>query len=191
MKKSSRALFLAVIGLALVAVVLVVTRLPMPLDTLPLTQVFDDSPQGFTIRYPADWDYTIPIHGLILFGPNATLFQAKPGPTFTIQRLGPLAAFGALEEALDLYLRRGPLREDRLWEQQGQITTTTLRNRPALRVEITGREFQDSPESRVNILATLAQNTFVYVIAMTAPLENWPAVERTLQAMLDSLEILE
>jgi hypothetical protein len=191
MRKSNRVLFLAVIGLALVAVVLVVARLAMPLDTLPLTQVFDDSPQGFTIRYPADWDYTIPIQGLILFGPNATLFQARPGPTFTIQRLGPLATFGSLEEALDLYLRRGPLREDRFWEQQGQITSITFRNRPALRVEIAGREFEDSPESRVNILATLAQNTFVYIIAMTAPLENWAAVERTLQAMLDSLEILE
>jgi hypothetical protein len=191
MTKRVRPLPLVVIGLALIAVLLVVARLASPVGALSLTQVFDESPQGFTIRYPAEWQYTIPMQGLMLLGPSATLFQARPGPTFTVQRLGPLGTFGSLEEAFDLYLRRGPLREDRFWEQQEEISGFTFDSRPALRVEIAGREFEDSPESRARILATLAQNTFVYVIALTAPQESWSAVEPTLQAMLDSLDILE
>lgn len=191
MARGNRLLLLAVIGLALLVLTLLAARLAAPAGALPLTQVFDASPQGFTMRYPADWDYSIPMQGLMLLGPQATLFQATPGPTFTVQRLGPLGTFGSLEAALDLYLRRGPLRADRFWQQQGEVSSGAFRDRPALRVEIAGRENADSPESRGRIVATLAQNTFVYIIALTAPLTDWAAVEPTLQAMLDSLEILE
>ncbi len=191
MRQYSRPLIVSFSLIALIVIVLLANRSPSLNAGLPLTQVFDDSPQGFTVRYPAEWDYTIPMQGLMLLGPTSTLFQAKPGPTFTVQRLGPLGSFGTLEEALDLYLRRGPLRSDRFWVQQGDITSTTLLDRAALRVEIEGKENEDSPESRGRILATLAQNTFVYIIALTAPLEEWPTIEPTLQAMLESLQILE
>jgi hypothetical protein len=156
-----------------------------------LPNTFDDSPTGFTFRYPEDWAYVIPMQGLMVSAPPETLSQSEAGPTFTIQRTDPLSVYGSLDEALDLYLRRGPLRPDRQWQQLGEIERSPFEGREALIVEIQGKENEVSPELRARVLATTAENSFVYIIVLTAPVEAWETQEATLFAMLQSVKLLE
>jgi hypothetical protein len=160
-------------------------------DDPALPNQFEDSPTGFTFRYPEGWSYTIPMLGLLVSAPPQTLSQEEPGPTFTVQRNAPLSVYGSLAEALDLYLRRGPLRPDRQWRKISEIAATTFDEREALVVDLQGKENDASPELRAHVLATLADNSFVYVIVLTAPVEQWEQQEKTLWAMLESLKLLE
>lgn len=156
-----------------------------------LTRTFDKSPTGFTLRYPQDWEYLLPMSGLVVFGPPKTLNENQTGSTFTIQRIDPLSVYGTLDEALDRYLRRGPLRPDRQWAKTGDVTTITFLGRDARQVEIQGKENAVSPELRAQVIATVAQNTFVYIVVLTAPSAEWEQQQATLQAMLDTLRLLE
>lgn len=158
---------------------------------IALPNTFDDSPSGFTFRYPEGWTYIIPMQGLLVSAPPETLSQSEAGPTFTIQRTDPLSVYGSLGEALDLYLRRGPLRPDREWRQVGEIERSTFDGRESLIVEIQGRENEVSPELHARVLATTAENSFVYLIVLTAPLEQWQEQEAILFAMLESVRLLE
>ena len=71
------------------------------------------------------------------------------------------------------------------------MSRSTFLQQEALVVDIEGAENKVSPVMRGHIIATTAQNTFVYIIVLTAPVETWERDERTLSAMLDSLQILE
>lgn len=182
-------------GLAGVAVTLLAvflaTRPSVPNSSDLLTRTFDKSPTGFTFRYPDGWEYLIPMQGLLVLGDPTTLYESVPGPTFTVQRNDPLTVFGTLDEALDLYLRRGPMRPDRSWEMLGEINKSTFEGRDALIVDIQGKENEVSPELRAHVVVTTSQNSFVYMLILTAPAENWSAHEPILTAMLDSLKLLE
>lgn len=156
-----------------------------------LPNVFDDSPSGFAFRYPQDWSYTIPTQGLLLAGLPMTLQNNAPGPTLTVQRTQPLSIYGSLEEALALYLRRGPLREDREWEQVGEVTASEFLGRPALVVEIAGRENAASPAQQGRVLVTTAANTFVYLFVTAAPASVWDDFAPTFDAIIESVEIFE
>jgi hypothetical protein len=159
--------------------------------SIRLPNTFDDSPSGFTFRYPEGWAYVIPMQGLMVSAPPETLSQSEAGPTFTIQRIDPISVYGSLDEALDLYLRRGPLRPDRQWRQLGERGRSTFEGREALVVEIQGKENEVSPELRARVVATTAANSFVYLIVLTSPVEAWEAQEATLFAMLESVRLLE
>jgi hypothetical protein len=159
--------------------------------SLPLTRTFTGSPTGFTVRYPEDWDASIPIQGVMLIGPSDTLFQAQPGPTFTVQRLGLLSSYGSLDDALDLYLRRGPLRGDRDWAAMSASQSTTLDGRSAMSVMLQGRDNDTSPELRAEITATTADNGIVYIVVLTAPTADWETASPTLAAMRETLHLLE
>jgi hypothetical protein len=180
-----------VVILGLVAITSLLLKRDTPDDSLPLTQTFNASPTGFTFRYPDGWVYEIPITGLMVMGKPETIDGNQPGPTFTIQRNNPVSVYASLDEALDQYLRRGPLRSDRQWHKLGDISRSTFLQRDALVVDIEGAENQASPVMRGHIIATTANNTFVYIIIFTAPLETWERDERALRAILGSLQILE
>jgi hypothetical protein len=180
----------AAVGVILLAVFLL-TRPSVPNSSDLLTRTFDKSPTGFTFRYPDGWEYLIPMQGLLVLGDPATLYESVPGPTFTVQRNDPLSVYGSLDEALDLYLRRGPMRSDRSWEMLGEINKSTFEGRDALSVDIQGKENEVSPELRAHVVVTTSQNSFVYMLILTAPAENWSAHEPILTAMLDSLKLLE
>jgi hypothetical protein len=184
---------LTVIGLVIVVglVGVLSSRKQLPDSPLSLTQTFDKSPTGFTFRYPDGWQYTIPMRGLLVMAEPETLFQNQPGPTFTVQRSAPISVYGSLAEALDLYLRRGPLRSDRTWSRLTEITSSTFQGREALVVDLEGTENEVSPKLHAHIIATPAQNTFFYIMVLTAPSDEWSYHEPTLQAMLESLQILE
>jgi hypothetical protein len=175
----------------IIAVALLAARMGSPASDDGLTRTFDDSPTGFTFRYPDGWQYLIPMQGLLVMGAPDTLNNSEPGPTFTVQRSEPLSVYGTLDEALDLYLRRGPLRPDRSWTKLGEITKSTFAGRDALLVDIQGKENEVSPELRAHVVATTSQNTFVYFIVLTAPAADWAVHEPTLIAMLNSLQMSE
>lgn len=184
-------LLVAVI-IIVVGVVVVLTRQPSTAAGQPeLALTFDKSPTGFTLRYPRGWEYVIPMSGLVVLGPPQTLYDNQTGPTFTIQRSDPLSVYGTLDEALDRYLRRGPLRPDRQWAISGDITTSTFLGREARLVDLQGKENAVSPELRAQVVATVAQNSFVYIIVLTAPAADWEQQQPILRAMLDTTQILE
>jgi hypothetical protein len=177
--------------LAVTAIVLLAARTKSPATQDTLTRTFTGSPTGFTVRYPDGWQSIIPMTGLVIFGAPDTLDNVEPGPSFTVQRTDPLSVYGTLDEALDLYLRRGPLRPDRSWKPLGEIVRSAFAGRDALSVDIQGKENEGSPEMRAHIVITTAQNTFVYIFVLTAPADEWAAYEPTLSAMLNSLHMLE
>ena len=180
----------AVLMAVVLAVFLVTRPVPAASEVL-LTRTFDKSPTGFTFRYPDGWEYIIPMQGLLVIGDPTTLYENLPGPTFTVQRSDPLSVYGSLDEALDLYLRRGPMRPDRSWSMLGEIGAASFEGRDALIVDIQGQENEVSPELRAHVLVTTSQNTFVYFLILTAPAADWSVHEPTLSAMLDSLQLLE
>jgi hypothetical protein len=175
----------------IIAVVVLVTRTGSPAPDDGLTRTFNNSPTGFTFRYPDGWQYIIPMQGLLVMGAASTLNNSEPGPTFTVQRSEPLLVYGTLDDALDLYLRRGPMRPDRSWTKLGEITKSTFAGRDALTVDIQGKENEVSPELRAHVLITTSQNSFVYTIILTAPAADWAVDAPTLTAMLNSLQMTE
>lgn len=190
-----RRLLIALMVIIVVIVIgVVILTLSTPLiqsSLIVLPNSFDDSPAGFTFRYPEGWSYIIPMQGLLVSAPPETLSQSEAGQTFTVQRNAPLSVYGTLDEALDIYLRRGALRPDRMWNTISEIERSTFLGREALVVDLEGRENEASPESRAHVVITTAENSFVYTFVLTAPGEQWADVEATLFAMLDSLILLE
>jgi len=164
------------------------TKTPAP---LPLVNTFDDSPTGFSFMYPEDWEYMIPLLGVLVTGPSQTLYQGQPGPTFTVQRIEPISIWGTLENALDSYLQSGPLRQSGRWTIVTPVTTTTLENRDARMVELEGSDGEGAAPLHTRIVATLADNTFVYIFITSVPVDHQNLYASTLQAMLDSVRILE
>lgn len=157
---------------------------------LPLTHVFDDSPTGFRLKYPDGWQYIIPIQGVAVIGPGATLRQEELGPSFTVQRNAPLEVFGTLEKALDGYLQSGPLSAGR-WRLLGEMAETTFQGRAAISAELEGTNVKDGAPMHMAITATTAQNTFVYLLIAMTPVEKLKQYRPTLEAILASVEILE
>ncbi|MEP7290568.1 MAG: hypothetical protein ABI835_02240 [Chloroflexota bacterium] len=163
---------------------------PAPV-ALPLTETFDDSPSGFTFQYPAEWRYTIPVRGVLLLGPPQTIFDGEAGPSLTVQRSDPLTVVGTLDEGLDRYLNLGPLRTQGLWQITQPVSTTTFNGRDARAVELEGSNAEGTPRLFTRVVATVADNSFVYLIITSTPAERRAAFEPTLNAILDTIQILE
>lgn len=178
-------------SLALLVALLTACQAAPDLAAPRLPRTFDGSPSGFTFQYPDDWSYTIPTQGLLIAGLPQTLQDNAPGPTFTVQRTQPLSIYGTLEEALALYLRRGPLSAGREWAQLGEVQRGPFLSRDALTVEIEGRDNPASPTQRGRVMVTTAANTFVYVFVVAAPVSVWEDFVPTFDAIIESVEILE
>lgn len=163
---------------------------PTPV-ALPLTQTFDDSPTGFTLKYPEEWQYIIPAVGVMVMGPPQTLFDNEPGPSLTIQRSYPISISGSLEGALDSYLQAGPLSEEGLWQVTVPPHETLLDNREARTVELEGSNAAGLARLHTSITATAADNTFVYLVVASSPADRVANFAPTLNAIMQTLEILE
>lgn len=163
---------------------------PIPV-ALPLSQTFDDSPTGFTLNYPEEWQYIIPAVGVMVLGPPQTLFENEPGPTLTVQRTYPLSISGTLDNALESYLQSGPLAEEGLWQIITAIHNGTVDGRDARVVELQGSNVEGAPPLHTRIMATTSDNTFVYMIVTTAPADRVAAFAPTLDAITASIQILE
>lgn len=163
---------------------------PTPV-ALPLTQTFDDSPTGFTLKYPEEWQYIIPAVGVMVMGPPQTLFDNQPGPSLTIQRSYPLSISGSLEGALDSYLQAGPLSQEGLWQITVPIHETMLDNREARTVELKGSNAPGLAQLHTSITATAADNTFVYLVVASSPADRVANFAPTINAIMQTLEILE
>ncbi len=181
----------AVLAAAVVAVIFIRdAQTPIAPAALPLTETFDDSPTGFTLRYPAEWQYIIPVRGVMVLGPSQTLFEDMPGPTLTVQRSDPLTVIETLDAALNRYLQLGPL-SSALWRVVEPITITTFEGRDARRVALQGANAEGAPELYTRIIATVADNTFVYLFVLSTPSERRADFDPTLDAMLETIRILE
>ncbi len=164
---------------------------PSKPTALPLTRTFDKSPTGFEFKYPDDWDYTIPIQGVLLAGPRETLAGASPGPLFTVQRGLPISIPGSLTAALDSYLENGPLSDPEHWRITEPARDTTFDGRPARVVDLQGQQDTDDSAIYSQIIATTSENTFVYMFILTVPVDLYDRFEPTMNAMLDSVRLLE
>lgn len=163
---------------------------PTPV-ALPLTKTFDDSPTGFTLKYPEEWQYIIPAVGVMVMGPPQTLSQNEPGPSLTIQRSYPLSISGSLEGALDSYLQAGPLNGDGLWQITVPPYETVLDNREARTVELEGSNAPGIALLHTSITVAAADNTFIYLVVASSPAERVANFAPTLDAILQTFEILE
>ncbi|MBK9122087.1 MAG: hypothetical protein IPM16_03055 [Chloroflexi bacterium] len=159
-------------------------------EPLPLTQTFDRSPSGFEFKYPTDWDYTIPMQGVLFAGPVDVL-GGVPGPLLVVQRGLPISIPGSLSGALNSYLEAGPLSEPDNWRITIEERDTTLDGRPARVVDLEGSEGPEETRIHSQIIATASDNTFVYMFILTVPASQRDRFEPTLLAMLESVRILE
>lgn len=182
----------AVVVLSAIIVLFIVdAQAVKPPTPLPLTQTFDQSPTGFTFMYPEGWDYMIPMLGVMVMGAPETLYEGVPGPTFTVHRIEPLTVLGTLDNALQRYLESGPLRVPGQWEIVEPISSITFEGRDARVVELVGADNEANPPTHTRIVVTSADNTFVYVFITTVPVDRKAAYDPTLQAVLDTVRILE
>ena len=179
------ALIVAVIGIALGLQNLTTKQSPVA-----LTERFENS-ESFHFSYPADWQYIIPEQNIIFLASPEVLNQ-EAGASITIQRsLRLMTEVETLAAALDLFLERGPLAESRSWEVVEAAQATEVNGRDALVAVLEGAEFEDSQPLHSEITVTRSDSGIFYVFAASASVEQWPEVEGTIQAILDSVTILE
>lgn len=182
----------AVVLFALILVIFVHdAQAPPAPAALPLTQSFDDSPQGFTLMYPAEWELQIPAQGMAIWGPPETLYELVPGPTFTVQRAEPLSIVGTLDAAMERYLQSGPLREPDRWHITEESQPTQLEGRDARVVTVEGADNAGAPAMHARIIVTTADNTFVYFFVSAVPVDKREQYEPTFDGMLATVRILE
>lgn len=182
----------AVVLFALILVIFVHdAQAPPAPAALPLTKSFDDSPQGFTLLYPDEWEVQIPAQGIAVWGPPDTLYNAVPGPTFTVQRAEPLSIVGTLDAAVDRYLQSGPLRDADRWHVTEAMQPTQLEGRDARVVMVEGSDSEAAPQMHARIIVTSADNTFVYFFVMAVPVEKREQYDPTFDEMLATVRILE
>lgn len=157
---------------------------------LPLTRHFDKSPTGFEFSYPEDWEYVIPVQGVLLAGFRESVEQGEPGPTFTVQRALPVSIHGSVSGALNAFLEFGPLSTPERWRVVTEEHDGTLEGRPARIIEFEGHD-EGGPMLFVRIIAVEADNTFVYQFILSVPLEMRERYLPTLEAILETVKILE
>lgn len=159
-------------------------------DALPALSNTYRNPTAFNFNYPEGWEYSIPVQGLLILGEPQTL-EGTPGPTFTVQRSLQLAQSESLEAALETYLRRGPLREDRFWTTTEEITTVEFNGRDALRTTLQGADFDDAPQADLTVIATKVEDGPTYFFIVAIPLDDLEQYEAIMDAILDTVEIVE
>jgi hypothetical protein len=155
---------------------------------------FDQTPV-FTLQFSDTWMYQIG-EGLIVFGEASSVFKGLPGPSISVNRPGASFALTldglTLANAMDTYLRRGPLRGDH-FAMLDEVTSIAFDGREALSVTVEGREVdvEDEPLMRVYIVATQANNGEYYFISASTLAERWDQDWPLMEAMLATVDIRE
>jgi len=190
-------LLLGVLGI-ITAAVFTIFRVPLPGDEveaavasteIALPTEFESN--AFRFSYPETWRHNIPQQNM-LFLASPEVRNQEVGASMTIQRSIRLTGEAtSLDDALDIYLRRGALRSDRAWEIVEEAQAIVFANRDSLRIALEGAERAGDTLMRSEIYVTQANNELIYVFAISAPLEQWQAIQPTFQAVLDSITILE
>ena len=192
LRRSGWWIMVAVVLFTLILVIFVRDAQAPPAPVaLPLTRSFDQSPTGFTLMYPEEWEYQLPAQGMAVFGPAETLYNSVPGPTLTVQRAEPISVVGTLDTALDRYLQGGPLRTLDRWRISEAVRTVQLEGRDARLVTLEGADSEGAPATSARIVVTSADNTFVYFFITAVPVEKQSSYDPTFDDMLASVKILE
>lgn len=183
---------MAILGLTMLLLgVVVVVAVTRQADNPPqLTRSFEAS-AAIHFSYPADWNYYIPVMGVIIAAPDRTLNDGSPGPALTIQRMYPVSVYGSVEGALKEYLDRGPLQKGANWQIIKSPGPTTFQNKPAVAIELRGTDGPENTPMYLRALATTADNTFVYLLIVTVPIDSQAHHQPVLDAILASVEIRE
>jgi hypothetical protein len=104
----------------------------------------------------------------------------------------PLSVYeGSLNTAVERYLNSGPLRVEGRWQIVEEVSTIVFQERDARLVALEGTDVEGGAPLHTRIIATSANNTFVYLFITTVPVERRSVLEPTLEAMLETIEILE
>jgi hypothetical protein len=158
-------------------------------NTIVLNVPFESN--GFRMVYPKGWQHQI-LQTNILFLSSPETLQLEAGASMVVQRSIRLTGeTETLEEALKLYLERGPLRTDGAWEILAEIAPITFAQRDAIAVALEGADSEDAIPMHSKIIATRADNGLIYIFAVSAPVERWNTDGETLELILASVEILE
>lgn len=160
-----------------------------PSSTVTLNRQFESN--AFTFHYPDGWRHQIPQPNILFLASPEVLAQ-QSGATVAIQRSIPLSS-GAdtLEDALTIYLERGPLRSDRAWAIVEEAQSTQLDTYEALKLVVEGSESAGTLPMRSEIYILLADSGFFFIVTLTAPQEQWDDVSPIFVAIIDSIDILE
>lgn len=177
--------------LLMMALLMVLAACAQGYGPLPLTKTFDKSPTGFQFDYPDEWDFIIPSQGILMAGPKETLEGAQAGPLFTVLRGLPMSITGSVSGALNMYLERGALTEPDKWRITAEEIDTVVNGRPARLVELQGTDSPELPLTHTRVFALAADNSFVYLIVINVPINLRDRFEPTLNAMLDTVDLLE
>jgi hypothetical protein len=188
-KSNKNALVLLVILVVVAGAVFYLFQPQFVQPTIELTNDFESN--GFRFSYPEDWQHQIPQTNM-LFLASPEVLSRQVGASITVQRSIRLSGEAdTLEAALDFYLERGPLRADRAWAVIGDVENITFAERDALLVNLEGAEIAGTMPMHSDIYITRANNGLIYVFTVTAPQEQWQAIQPTLTAILNSVTILE
>jgi hypothetical protein len=188
MKKEVQA-FLVILVLVLIVGLGIFFVLRLVGAEVDLSQEFESN--AFSVRYPDGWTYQIPQPNIMfLASPEVTQMQA--GATMSIQRSLRLSAEAdSIASALNIYLERGPLRQDRAWTIVEEVRGTRFDGRDALFVAVEGSEDAGTLLMRSEITVTASTNGNFYIFTANAPVEQWEAVAPSFEAILESVKILE
>ncbi len=185
------------VGIALVVIIIVVAGFWLlnlqqndgSSDEIALPLSFESN--GFRISYPDRWQHQIPQTNLF-FLVSPEVFSQEPGASMVVQRIVRMSG-GAetLEELLTIYMDSGPLRSGTSWSVIEDITEIIFDDREAVTVALEGADDAESEQLRSEIILTRADNSIIYALVMTAPLEQWELVQPEFSAILASVELLE
>lgn len=182
---------LIIIGLISAIALLLLLNMNTQVETsdVALTVTFEST--GFRMAYPEGWQHNVPQTGMFFLG-DPNVLQLQPGASMVIQRSLRLTGDAeSLVDALEIYMENGPLLPDKAWNIVEAISETTFADREAVIVALEGAEGADAVAMRSEIIVTYSDNRFIYVFAMSAPLEQWEAIESTFDAILASVTLLE
>ena len=106
----------------------------------------------------------------MLFLASPEVLRGENGATITIQRSLRLSSEAqTLDEALDIYLERGPLRADRAWAAVDERESVTFSSRDALQIRLEGAERAGTEQMRSEIFVTRADNSLIYIFTIFCP----------------------
>ncbi|MGJ3239467.1 MAG: hypothetical protein ACFE0Q_12225 [Anaerolineae bacterium] len=159
-----------------------------PTQSVELTRQFESS--AFLFDYPETWQYQIPQANLLFLASPDVLAQ-RPGATLTIQRTISFASSANLEDALNTYLARGPLRADRHWQAVTEVESLVFDTYDAVSILVEGSEQADSLPMRSRVYLLQAESGFFFIMTATAPVTQWDTVQPTFDAIFASMDLLE
>ncbi|MCB9459705.1 MAG: hypothetical protein H6670_08650 [Anaerolineaceae bacterium] len=175
---------------ALAGIVLGLMNSQKAASGVTLSERFENS-ASIHFSYPAGWQFVIPEQNIIFLGSPEVLNQ-EIGASITIQRsLRLMTEVETLDDALTLFLERGPLADGPAWEVIEAARAIQIDGRDARITVLEGADIEGAERLRSEIAVTESDSGVYYVFAATAGIAQWPETEPIIQAILDSVDILE